>query len=82
MPRGDGTGPMKEEEAPDAAEARVPVGLRAAPGWGAEERDRAWKLSALNAEQKHPASAASPAFSRNARNAEALWQGRRKRQMK
>jgi hypothetical protein len=54
-------------------ELQVQVGLQAAPGWGAEEQDRVLNLFVLNAEQKHPASAASPASNRNVRNAEAQW---------
>ena len=71
MPRGDGTGPMKGRGAGCGGDcgSRRSAGE---PGWGAEERDRALNLFVLNAAQKHPASAASPAFNRNVRNAEAL----------
>jgi len=74
MPRGDGTGPMKGKGAGcgRGASLGAPAG---SAGMGAEERDRLWRLFARSAAQKHRATTASPAMSRNARNAKHYGKG-------
>ena len=59
-----------EEEAADAAGSGL-AAVQAGPGCGAEAQGPVLNPSAPNAGQKHPARQASPASSRNARNAEA-----------
>ncbi len=71
---------LREAEAQDVAGIPL-LAVVPEPGWVGEAPDQARRSSAPNAEQKHPRSGASPASSRNALNAEAPWQGCRKRQI-